>query len=121
MTITNAILAEQIESLQAEIEPLLVAASEASWQLNITSEEHWQEESTRLDTALRTVLSRPEPYAFLREAAVTEDVDPQLRRQAALLRDGHAPNQLSAEACITIFFSGNKKHQNTFFIVQKNK
>jgi peptidyl-dipeptidase A len=98
MTISNDVLAERIESIQAEVEPLIVAASEASWQLNITSDDHWQEESARLDTQLRTVLSRPEPYAFLRAAAEAEDVDPLLRRQAVLLRNGHAPNQLSIEA-----------------------
>ena len=96
-TISNAVLAERIESIQAEVEPLLAAASEAAWQLNVTGEEHWQEESARLDTELRTVLSRPEPYAFLRAAADVEDVDPLLRRQAVLLRNGHAPNQLSPE------------------------
>lgn len=31
MTISNEVLAEQIEAIQAEIEPLLAAASEASW------------------------------------------------------------------------------------------
>ena len=97
MTISNQVLAERIEAIQAEIEPLLAAASEASWQLNVTSEEHWEQESTRLDTELRTVLSRPEPYAFWRQAAAADDIDPQLRRQAVLLRNGHAPNQLSAE------------------------
>ena len=97
MTISNEVLAERIEAIQAEIEPLLAAASEASWQLNVTSEEHWEQESTRLDTELRTVLSRPEPYAFWRQAAAADDIDPQLRRQAVLLRNGHAPNQLSAE------------------------
>jgi peptidyl-dipeptidase A len=96
-TISNDVLAERIESLQAEVEPLIVAASEAAWQLNITGEERWQDESARLDTELRTVLSRPEPYAFLRAAAEAEDVDPQLRRQAVLLRNGHAPNQISPE------------------------
>ena len=96
-TISNDELAERIESIQAEIEPLIVAASKASWQLNVTGGEHWQDESARLDTELRTVLSRPEPYAFLRAAAEAEDVDPLLRRQAVLLRNDHAPNQLSPE------------------------
>ena len=76
MTISNEVLAERIEAIQAEIEPLLAAASEASWQLNVTSEEHWEQESTRLDTELRTVLSRPEPYAFWRQAAAADDIDP---------------------------------------------
>jgi peptidyl-dipeptidase A len=97
VTITSDVLAERIASIQAELEPLEVAASEAAWQLNVTSDEHWQKESARLETELRTVLSRPEPYAFFRAAAEAEDVDPQLRRQAALLRDGHAPNQLTPE------------------------
>jgi peptidyl-dipeptidase A len=97
MTVTNEALAARIESVQAEIEPLIVAASEAAWQLNITSEEHWQEESTRLDTEIRTILSRPEPYAFFRAAVEADGVDPLLRRQALLLRDGHAPNQLAPE------------------------
>ena len=102
MTITSDVLAERIESLQAELEPLMVAASEAAWQLNVTSDAHWQEESARLDTELRTVLSRAEPYTFFRAAAEAEDVEPLLRRQAVLLRDGHAPNQLSAETIARI-------------------
>src|SRR5262249_5660371 len=65
--------------------------------LNVTGEKRWEEESTRLKTELRTILSRPEPYRALREAATSDDTDPVLRRQAVLLANEHAPNQISQE------------------------
>ncbi len=97
MTVSNDLLAKRIQALQSEIEPLVAAASEATWQLNVTSDDHWEKESARLDIELRTVLSRSEPYAFLRVASEAENLDPLLHRQAVLLRNNHAPNQLSPE------------------------
>ena len=68
MSVSDVALAERIEAIRAELEPLQKAAAEAFWQLNITGEDHWQEESARLSTEIRVVLSRPEPYDFLKRA-----------------------------------------------------
>ncbi len=96
MTISNEELAERIAAIEQELEPLITSASEASWQLNVTGEQHWEDESTRLHTEIRTLLSRPELYAFLREAAGSDNgADPQLHRQAVLLRNDAAPNQMA--------------------------
>jgi peptidyl-dipeptidase A len=98
MSMSSSELAGLIESLEAEIRPLQLAAADAFWQLNITGEQRWQEESTRLDTELRTLLSRREPYRLLDEAVSSQNgVDPLLGRQAVLLRNAHAPNQIPAE------------------------
>jgi peptidyl-dipeptidase A len=99
VTVSDTELAERIESLRAELEPLQKSAAEAFWQLNVTGEEHWQQESARLSAEIRLVLSRPEPYAFLRDAvAAGNGSDLLLARQALLLRNAHAENQISADA-----------------------
>src|SRR5207247_2481071 len=90
-------LAELIAALEQELAPLQRAANEADWQLNVTGEQRWEEESTRLQTEIRSVLSRPEPYRVLREAAASDGVDPLLHRQAVVLANEHAPNQISKE------------------------
>ncbi|HZO50530.1 MAG TPA: M2 family metallopeptidase [Gaiellaceae bacterium] len=98
MSVSERALAELVERLQAELEPLSRQANEAYWQLNVTGEERWQEETARLSTELRTVLSRPEPYRLLQEAVADGDgLDPLLQRQALLLRNAHAPNQIPPE------------------------
>ena len=99
MSVSDAQLAARIDELTAELQPLQKAVNEAAWELNVTGEERWQEEVARLSKEIRLVLSRPEPYAFLRE--VTEPAngsDPLLQRQAVLLRNAHAENQISPEA-----------------------
>jgi peptidyl-dipeptidase A len=98
VSVSNAALAERIEALRAELQPLQKAAAEASWQLNVTGEERWQDEYARLNREIRLVLSRPEPFTFLNEAAGSNGTDPLLHRQAVLLRNAHAENQISAEA-----------------------
>ena len=97
MSVTDAELEARIEALREELEPLQKASAEAYWQLNVTGEEHWQEETARLRTEIRSLLSRPEPYRFLREAAETGGLDPLLRRQAVLLRNAHAEHQIPPE------------------------
>jgi oligoendopeptidase F len=90
-------LAGLVEALEQELAPLQRAANEADWQLNVTGEKHWEEESARLQTEIRLVLSRPEPYRVLRRAAVSDGVDPLLHRQAVVLANEHAPNQIPKE------------------------
>jgi peptidyl-dipeptidase A len=90
-------LGERIAALEAELAPLQKAAAEASWMLYTTGEERWQAESARLDTEIRRLLSRPEPYEELKaavEAGGADGEDPLVRRQAVLLLNAHRPNQL---------------------------
>ena len=114
---SDTALADRIEALRAELQPLEKAAAEAFWQLNVTGEERWQEESARLNGEIRLVLSRPEPYAFLRDAvADANGSDPLLRRQAVLLRNAHAENQISPEAIerMVALEASLENHFNTF-------
>ena len=98
MSISEAALGERIEEIRTELQPLLKAAAEASWQLNVTGEDRWQDETARLSTEIKTLLSRREPYDFLTQAvADANGADPLLRRQAVLLRNAHAENQIPAE------------------------
>jgi peptidyl-dipeptidase A len=98
VSVTEEALAARIGALEAELEPLCAAAAEASWEHNVTGEERWQDESARLQTEIRTILSRPDDYDFLREAAADGNgIEPLLHRQAVLLRNDAAPNQLSRE------------------------
>jgi peptidyl-dipeptidase A len=90
--------AERVQALEAELEPLDLAANEASWQLQATGDERWEAESVRLDTELRTVLSRRDAYEELLAAAGNGDTgDPLLTRQVTLLVNAHRPNQLPKE------------------------
>ena len=91
-------VADLVGSLEAELEPLLLAAHEAAWGLQTTGDEHWQQESTRLDTEIRTVLSRRDAYEQLLAAAESGvDGDADLARQVTLLLNAHRPNQLPQE------------------------
>ena len=92
-------LAQAVGELEAELAPLQKAAAEAMWQLNVTGEDRWLEESARLTTELRLLLSRRETYEYLRAAtAGANGTDPLLHRQAVLLRNAHAENQITPEA-----------------------
>ena len=93
----TATLADHVQSLEQELAPLLRSAAEADWQLNVTGEEHWQKESARLRTEIRSLLSRPESYRLLREGAEANGADPLVHRQAVLLRNAHAENQVPPE------------------------
>jgi peptidyl-dipeptidase A len=90
---------KRVEALEAELEPLNLAAYEAFWQLQTTGEKRWEEESARLDTEIRTVLSRRDAYEDLQAAAERGDGDgdPQLAREVTLLLNAHRPNQLPRE------------------------
>lgn len=92
-------IAERIAALEAELEPLNLAAYEAFWQLQTTGDEKWERESARLDTEIRTLLSRRESYEALLEAARNGEGadDPLVARQVTLLLNAHRPNQLPPE------------------------
>jgi peptidyl-dipeptidase A len=98
MSVTPAELSEKVDALTAELEPLCRSAAEAVWQHNATGEERWEQESARLVTAIRTALARPDDYALLDEATRSPNgADPFLVRQALLLRNEMAPNQIAPE------------------------
>jgi len=98
MSVTPAELSEKVDALTAELEPLCTSAAEAVWQHNATGEERWEEESVRLVTAIRTALSRPDDYVLFDQATRSPNgADPLLVRQALLLRNDMAPNQLAPE------------------------
>jgi peptidyl-dipeptidase A len=98
VTVRQTELAELVESLSEELQPLQKAAAEAFWELNVTGEERWQAEATRLRTEIRMVLSRREAYDALTDGlADLDEDDPLLRRQALLLRNAHAENQSPPE------------------------
>jgi peptidyl-dipeptidase A len=97
--VTAVELAERIAALERELDPLGARAAEAEWMLYTTGEERWQAESARLDTEIRTILSRREAYEALRSAlAAGGSGDPLLDRQAVLLLNDHRPNQLPPAA-----------------------
>lgn len=91
----GTVVAERIAALGDELAPLMTAAAEAAWQLNATGDDEWEQETIRLSTEVRALLARPDEYAFLREAVGNgATVDPLVRRQAVLLRNAAAPNQI---------------------------
>jgi peptidyl-dipeptidase A len=95
MTAADGALAERIAALGAELAPLMTASAEAAWQLNITGEDEWEQEAVRLSTEVRALLSRPDDFALLREGVASGTAaDPLVRRQAVLLRNAAAPNQI---------------------------
>lgn len=90
-------IGDLVSSLEAELEPLRLAAYHAYWNLYTAGEERWRDEAARLDTEIRTVLSRREPYEQLRDAVEGGIDDPVLARQAVLLLNEQRPNQLPPE------------------------
>jgi len=94
----GAALAEFIERLVAELEPLHRRHNEAVWMANITGETRHEEESARLEAAIRKIFARPEPYRFLCEILKAGGtVDPLLQRQLVLLHHEHRAHQIPPE------------------------
>lgn len=91
-------LADFLESFVAEMQPLERQRNHAMWLANTTGEQAHEEESARLDAAMRLVLARREPYAMLsrlRDGGAL--ADPLLDRQLLLLHHDHRARQLSPE------------------------
>ena len=87
-----------IESLVGELQPLELAHNEAFWLANTTGEARYEQESARLDAAMRKLFARREPYAMLsrlKDAGAL--ADPLLDRQLTLLHMAHRARQLSPE------------------------
>jgi peptidyl-dipeptidase A len=88
-------LSRFIEDLVREVEPLHCRHNEAVWRANTTGEARYAEEGARLDTQIRTIFSRPEPYQRLRNLAHLGGVDePMLQRQLRLLLNDYRAHQI---------------------------
>ena len=91
-------LAGFIERFVAELQPLELQHNDAFWLANTTGEARWEEESARLDAAMRKLFARREPYAMLsrlREAGPLADA--LLDRQLTVLHLAHRARQLPPE------------------------
>jgi peptidyl-dipeptidase A len=91
-------LADFLEAFVAEMQPLERQRNHAVWLANITGEKAHEDESARLDAAMRLVLARPGPYALLsrlRDGGAL--ADPLLDRQLVLLHHDHRARQLAPE------------------------
>ncbi|HEY3216420.1 MAG TPA: M2 family metallopeptidase [Candidatus Eisenbacteria bacterium] len=94
----RAALAEFIQRLVAEVEPLHRQHNQAVWMANITGEARHEEESARLDAAIRKIFARPEPYRFLCGLLEGGAIpDPILQRQLVLLHHEHRAHQIPPE------------------------
>lgn len=91
-------LAAFVRELEAELAPLHHAHSEASWRFNITGDAEAEAESARLETEIRTVLARREPFRMLSELSAAGGIgDPKLARQLLLLKNDHQAHQIPPE------------------------
>jgi peptidyl-dipeptidase A len=88
-------LARFIDTLVHELQPLQKRLNEAVWLANTTGESRHEEESGRLETEIRTLFSRREPYDRLRSIAGDGGVsDPHLQRQLTLLLHEYRAHQI---------------------------
>jgi peptidyl-dipeptidase A len=84
-----------IQNHVATVEPMYTANSLAYWDFTTTGREEYQKELTRLQVALRKVYADParfEQFEALTNGQFIED--PQLARQATLLRNAFIGNQM---------------------------
>ena len=94
----EAQVAAFIETLVAEFQPLELAHNREYWLLATTGAEEHLRNTTRLDSQMRLIFARREPYEFLtRTLAGGPLVDPLLERQARLLHSSFRAKQLPAE------------------------
>ncbi len=91
-------LAELIARHVAEAEPLSRRHNEQAWLANVTGRKEHEEESARLDAALRRLHARTEPYAFLRALHAAGGVeDERLQRQSVLLLHAYQAQQIAPD------------------------
>ena len=91
-------LTRVIEAFVGEIAPLRRAHNDALWRAHTTGDPAHQEQSVQLDTRIRGLLSRREPYEQLcRLSASGAITDPLLARQLALLLRDHRANQIDPD------------------------
>src|SRR5262249_59346732 len=91
-------LAEFVEQIVAELQPLEHQHNEAFWLANTTGESRYEAESARLDAAMRKIFARRAPYAMLSRLRDGGPLaDPLLDRQLTVLHLAHRARQLSPE------------------------
>ena len=91
-------LAGFIEPFVAELQPLELEHNHAFWLANTTGEARYEDESARLDAAMRKMFARHEPFAMLtRLRGAGALTDPLLDRQLTLLHMAHRARQLPPE------------------------
>jgi peptidyl-dipeptidase A len=91
-------LASFVERFVGELQPLELQHNEQFWLANTTGEARYEQESARLDSAMRKMFARPDAFALLsrlREQGALSD--PLLDRQLTLLHLGHRARQLPPE------------------------
>ena len=94
----QAVLAEFVSRLVAELQPLQRSYNEAIWLANVTGESRYEQESARLDARIRLMFARPEPYAQLRALWDAGGVpDRFLQRQLVLLLNDYRAQQIPPE------------------------
>lgn len=94
----QAVLAEFIARLVAELQPLQRRYNDSIWLANVTGEGRHEQESARLDAQIRMMFARPEPYAQLRALRDAGGVpDPLLQRQLLLLLNDYRAQQIPPE------------------------
>lgn len=91
-------LAAFVDGLVAELQPLELEHNREYWLLATTGAEAHLRRCAALDSRMRLLFARPEPYAFLRELSAEGPVtDPLLRRQLELLLNAYRARQLAPE------------------------
>lgn len=94
----DAQLAEFIDQLVAELQPLELEHNREFWLANTTGEPEHETRSAELDARMRLVFARREGYERLRELrAAGPFADPVLERQATLLWNTYRSKQLPPE------------------------
>jgi peptidyl-dipeptidase A len=94
----RADLARLIDGLVAELEPLHLELNLAVWNANVTGDPAHEQESARLEAAIRGIYARREPFAFLAALKSAGGLsDPRLERQRDLLFNSFQANQIPPE------------------------
>jgi len=91
----QAALADFIDRLVVDLEPLHRQYNEAIWLASVTGESRYEQEGARLDAKIRLMFARPEPCAQLmawRDAGGVPD--PLLQRQLGLLFNDFRAHQI---------------------------
>ncbi len=94
----EAEVAAFVETLVAELAPLELEHNRNYWKLATTGEEQYLAACTKLDSRMRLLFAKREPYEFLRGIAATGPLgDPLLQRQLELLLHSYRAKQLAPE------------------------
>jgi len=86
--------AELVDTLDARLEPLEIAANRAWWNANIDASEATQAARAAADLAVSDVLADSEAFAEVRGATASPDADPTVARALAVLEQAFTPHQI---------------------------